>query len=241
MPVVLCSGGIDSIVLGKLAEAHPECYGKSDERTLALYCDIGAATADAAFEIVKYHFKWAKRVKIPLPVKLRKRLSTHQKYYKPLWKRQMDYDFSNQDNPYLSADYGYVPCRSLLFLSMGVLYASTYHLSSVLAGWQFDAKDWAAYDANGYLSDIDSDFLNAYLAVLKRGGYDTAQHPVTVRAPFLETRTSKREIVAVGRSMGLDMRKTYSCEYFPPCYECPQCMRAQDALKKVHYKLGGKA
>ena len=112
----------------------------------------------------------------------------------------------------------YVPNRNMILLSLAAAYAESQGMSHVFFGAQ-------QQDAYGYW-DCTAAFVEGLNAVLAQN------HgvPVRIMAPFVHR--SKREIVAIGRSLGVDYAHTWSCYRGgeTPCGTCPTCVERERAL-----------
>lgn len=115
----------------------------------------------------------------------------------------------------------YVPHRNLVLLSLAAAYAEAHGLREVFYGAHVE-------DQYGYW-DCTPDFvsrLNAVLAVNRR-------KPVQIRAPFITLR--KAEILAMGRTLGVDYSRTWTCYrgQARPCGSCPTCVERRNAFRQL--------
>ena len=113
----------------------------------------------------------------------------------------------------------YVPARNTIFLSFCLAWAEVLGASDIFIG--VNALDYSGYP----------DCRPAYVAAFQtmanlatRGGVEGTT-PIRIRTPLLEL--TKREIVALGLSMGVDYSRTLSC-YDPSadgiaCGHCDAC------------------
>jgi 7-cyano-7-deazaguanine synthase len=113
----------------------------------------------------------------------------------------------------------YVPARNLVFLAMAAAAAEARGIGEVWIG--INAVDYSGYP------DCRPEFVAAFQETLARGTRPgTEGRPVRVVAPLQDR--SKREIVLLGRDLGLDFSLTWSC-YDPgpdgrPCGRCDACV-----------------
>jgi 7-cyano-7-deazaguanine synthase len=111
-----------------------------------------------------------------------------------------------------------VPGRNMIFISYGVALAAALGGGDVLIGCNAD-------DAAGF-PDCGLDFLAAARSAAQHGS------GVRLRAPLVKM--TKPQIVAMGRNLGVDFSRTWSC-YRPvsntPCGQCDACSLRAGALE----------
>ncbi len=112
----------------------------------------------------------------------------------------------------------YVPNRNMMFLTLAAAYAEAQGIADVFYGAQ-------AQDEYGYwdCTQTFAERINAVLALNRR-------RPVTVHAPF--STMTKRDVVRIGRTLGVDYDRTWSCYRGEnqPCGACPSCVERERAL-----------
>jgi 7-cyano-7-deazaguanine synthase len=118
----------------------------------------------------------------------------------------------------------YVPARNTIFLSFALAWAEVLGASDIFIG--VNALDYSGYP------DCRPEFIHAFehLARLatKAGTEDGAQ--IRVRTPLISL--TKREIVELGRRLGVDYAETTSCYDPSPAGEaCGRCDACQLRLK----------
>lgn len=108
-----------------------------------------------------------------------------------------------------------VPGRNLLFTSFAVSIAASNNIDEVYIGVQIG-------DHEGYPDCRESFWSAVHSSTIL--GYNVA-----IRTPFLKK--TKRQIVEIGKELGVDYRKTYSCYYnnIKPCGKCPSCRVRNEA------------
>jgi 7-cyano-7-deazaguanine synthase len=114
-----------------------------------------------------------------------------------------------------------VPGRNLLFVAYGIALAASLGGADVLIGCNAD-------DAAGF-PDCRLPTIGGLATAAREGaGCD-------VRAPF--AKMTKAQIVAMGRNLGVDYAKTWSC-YRPsgwqPCGQCDACSMRATAEREAH-------
>jgi 7-cyano-7-deazaguanine synthase len=114
----------------------------------------------------------------------------------------------------------YVPARNTIFLSFALAWAEVLGASDIFIG--VNALDYSGYP------DCRPEFVAAFETMANlatRAGVEGATH-VRVRAPLLAL--GKKEIVQLGRSLGVDYSLTTSCYDPAPdgaaCGRCDACM-----------------
>ena len=113
----------------------------------------------------------------------------------------------------------YVPARNTIFLSFALAWAEVLGASDIFIG--VNAVDYSGYP------DCRPEYVAAYERMANlatRGGVD-GTNPIRIRTPLLDL--TKREIVELGRSLGVDYSITLSC-YDPSstgeaCGHCDAC------------------
>ncbi len=114
----------------------------------------------------------------------------------------------------------YVPNRNMILLSLAAAYAEGRGIANVFYGAQ-------AQDRYGYW-DCVPEFLermNAVLALNRR-------HALRLHAPFMAM--GKAEIIGIGRSLGVDYSRTWTCYRGgeKACGQCPSCVERLAAFRK---------
>ena len=114
----------------------------------------------------------------------------------------------------------YVPARNTIFLSFCLAWAEVLGASDIFIG--VNALDYSGYP------DCRPEFIAAFerMANLATRGGVEGTIPIRIRTPLLDL--TKRQIVELGRSLGVDYSMTLSC-YDPTdageaCGHCDACM-----------------
>jgi 7-cyano-7-deazaguanine synthase len=117
----------------------------------------------------------------------------------------------------------YVPARNTIFLSLALAWAETLGARDIFLG--ANALDYSGYP------DCRPEYLEAYARMADlatRAGVEGAR--LTIHAPLL--RLTKREIVALGLSLGLDYGLTSTCyDPAPDGAACGRCEACRLRLK----------
>lgn len=110
----------------------------------------------------------------------------------------------------------YVPARNTIFLSFATSFAEAIGASTIYIG--ANAVDYSGYP------DCRPSFIKAFQKVIKAG---TKNNKIKVAAPLL--RLTKKEIVKLGRKLGVPLEKTWSCYKGGkrPCGVCDSCKLRQ--------------
>lgn len=114
----------------------------------------------------------------------------------------------------------YVPARNTIFLSFALAWAEVLGASDIFIG--VNALDYSGYP------DCRPEFIAAFQEMARlatRAGVEGGAAPVTIRTPLIEL--SKKEIIELGLSLGVDYSMTTSC-YDPTddgeaCGHCDAC------------------
>jgi 7-cyano-7-deazaguanine synthase len=117
----------------------------------------------------------------------------------------------------------YVPARNTIFLSYALAWAEVLRAADIFIGVNI-------LDSSGY-PDCRPEFIAAFerMANLATRAGVEATNPIRIRAPLIGM--TKRDIVVLGRSLGVDYAMTTSC-YDPrpdgaPCGRCDACQLRQ--------------
>ena len=119
----------------------------------------------------------------------------------------------------------YVPARNTIFLSFALAWAEVLGASDIFIG--VNALDYSGYP------DCRPEFIAAFQEmerIATRAGVEGGESPVMIRTPLIEM--SKREIIELGLSLGVDYSMTTSCYDPSPTGEgCGECDACQLRLK----------
>lgn len=113
----------------------------------------------------------------------------------------------------------YVPARNTIFLSFCLAFAEVLGASDIFIG--VNALDYSGYP------DCRSEYVNAFeaMANLATRGAVEGTTPIRIQTPLLDL--TKRQIVELGRSLGVDYAQTLSCYDPSPdgvaCGHCDAC------------------
>lgn len=117
---------------------------------------------------------------------------------------------------------GWINCRNLFILSMAAAYASS-HGCDLATGHEWSGS---SEDEGPTIPDNRSAFLEALDEALSH----SLHVPVTWHTPYLAEQMTKTRIVQQARHLGVNLRDTISCDYYPACGKCGKCQRVE-ALK----------
>ena len=113
----------------------------------------------------------------------------------------------------------YVPARNTIFLSFCLAFAEVLGASDIFIG--VNALDYSGYP------DCRSEYVNAFeaMANLATRGAVEGTTPIRIQTPLLDL--TKRQIVELGLSLGVDYSQTLSCYDASPegvaCGHCDAC------------------
>jgi 7-cyano-7-deazaguanine synthase len=107
----------------------------------------------------------------------------------------------------------YVPARNTIFLSYALAFAEVTNASTIFIGANYQ-------DSSGY-----PDCRPAYIDAFSRVASLATRTPIAIRAPLIDL--TKREIISLGLSLGVDYSLTTSCYDPDPtgaaCGHCDAC------------------
>lgn len=219
--LILSSGGVDSVVLQYLIPAD------------VLHFDYGQLSAQKTVPYLQYHCaQLGKQLFVESPGVfpfLAAAQPSHQLGYKPFLPLTLQ-DYSNEFGVELRATQnGWLEGRGILFLLQACIFASARGYERVLVAFQSERytdtpvregdTGWGAVDA---INSITESFFRKRVFV----------HP-----EFLARKLTKSGIVNLGISAGTDFSRTYSCEFYPRCGECSQCLTTAKGFAAHNLKV----
>lgn len=201
--VIILSGGMDSVTL---------LYDQKDDIALAVTFDYGSNHNKREAELAAYHCKQLGIEHIIIP------LSFIHDYFKSSLIEGADAvpEGHYQDENMKST---VVPFRNGIMLSIACGLAESRGLTKVLIANH--AGDHAIYP------DCRATFIDAMNQAM---AYGTYEH-INIFAPY--TSFSKTDIAKVGKVLGIDYSKTYSCYKGGEkhCGKCGTCVERKEALR----------
>ncbi|MBR5028299.1 MAG: 7-cyano-7-deazaguanine synthase QueC [Bacteroidales bacterium] len=203
--LIIVSGGMDSITL---------LYDKRDDIALAVTYDYGSNHNRQELEYALYHCRTLGIEQLVIP------LDFFSRYFKSSLLRGPDAipECAYTDESMKST---VVPFRNGIMLAIACGLAETRGLHKVLIANH--SGDHAIYP------DCREEFINAMSHAMSSGTYEN----ITVSAPY--TNISKSDIAKIGKSLGIDYSKTYSCYKggIKHCGRCATCIERKEALKQA--------
>ncbi|MBO4740530.1 MAG: 7-cyano-7-deazaguanine synthase QueC [Bacteroidales bacterium] len=206
--LIIVSGGMDSITL---------LYDKRDDIALAVTYDYGSNHNRQELEYALYHCRTLGIEQLVIP------LDFFSRYFKSSLLEGADAipECAYTDESMKST---VVPFRNGIMLSIACGIAETRGLHKVLIANH--SGDHAIYP------DCREEFINAMSHAMSSGTYEN----ITVSAPY--TNISKSDIAKIGKSLGIDYTKTYSCYKggIKHCGRCATCIERKEALRLAGIK-----
>lgn len=201
--VIILSGGMDSVTL---------LYEQKDDIALAVTFDYGSNHNKREAELAAYHCKQLGIEHIIIP------LDFMGKYFKSSLLEGADaipeghYQADNMKSTV-------VPFRNGIMLSIACGLAESRGLTKVLIANH--AGDHAIYP------DCRATFISAMNDAMANGTYEH----INIYAPY--TSLSKTDIAKIGKTLGIDYSKTYSCYKGGKkhCGKCGTCVERKEALR----------
>lgn len=201
--VIILSGGMDSVTL---------LYDQKDYIALAVTFDYGSNHNKREAELAAYHCKQLGIEHIIIP------LSFIHDYFKSSLLEGADaipeghYQADNMKSTV-------VPFRNGIMLSIACGLAESRGLTKVLIANH--AGDHAIYP------DCRATFISAMNNAMANGTYEH----INIYAPY--TSLSKTDIAKIGKTLGIDYSKTYSCYKGGEkhCGKCGTCVERKEALR----------
>lgn len=223
-PVILYSGGIDSLVLTTDIIRNPFRYGydNSPSPVLVHFTALDSVHSYCTTLVRKKQLPYLRSIQYPefAPVELKvidadplifTEAPTEPQPEIVLW-------------DYRSAAQGMTPARNLIFLSIAFNYAASIQSDHVYAAFQMGRDRWARLENDSAMETSDDNplFIKAFNALAEVGGILPTQRLI---APFIDARMSKAGIILLGLSHSVPFDKTYSCVWSAPtpCGACAAC------------------
>lgn len=225
--IVLCSGGIDSVVTGHYVKKKLK-YGKIS----ILFFDYGQRNLLAERKCAKKCAKDLNADFNEIGIKYLGEISTSLLNSNMKHKSVTLEDLKDSKN---ESEKWYVPCRNMVFLSNAFAYAE--------ASWKLNKKKtdiFVGFKSEGKESypDTTIDFVDS----LNRLSRIAIVGSVKVKAPLI--RKDKEDILNLGKKIGVDFSNTFSCytNSETHCGDCLACRLRQEGFywanisDPTHYK-----
>lgn len=201
--LIILSGGMDSVTL---------LYDKKDEIAVAVTFDYGSNHNKREEEFAKYHCNELGIEHIIIPLTF-----IHDYFKSSLLEGASAIPDGHYEDETMKSTV--VPFRNGIMLSVACGLAESRELENVLIANHFG--DHAIYP------DCRKGFIDAMSEAMKCGTYKG----ITIDAPY--TTITKTDIAKIGKSLGIDYSKTYSCYKGGEkhCGKCGTCVERKEALR----------
>lgn len=201
--LIILSGGMDSVTL---------LYDKKDEIAVAVTFDYGSNHNKREEEFAKYHCNELGIEHIIIPLTF-----IHDYFKSSLLEGASAIPDGHYEDETMKSTV--VPFRNGIMLSVACGLAESRELEKVLIANHFG--DHAIYP------DCRKGFMDAMSEAMKCGTYKG----ITIDAPY--TTITKTDIAKIGKSLGIDYSKTYSCYKGGEkhCGKCGTCVERKEALR----------
>lgn len=201
--LIILSGGMDSVTL---------LYDKKDEIAVAVTFDYGSNHNKREEEFAKYHCNELGIEHIIIPLTF-----IHDYFKSSLLEGASAIPDGHYEDETMKSTV--VPFRNGIMLSVACGLAESRELEKVLIANHFG--DHAIYP------DCRKGFIDAMSEAMKCGTYKG----ITIDAPY--TTITKTDIAKIGKSLGIDYSKTYSCYKGGEkhCGKCGTCVERKEALR----------
>lgn len=201
--LIILSGGMDSVTL---------LYDKKDEIAVAVTFDYGSNHNKREEEFAKYHCNELGIEHIIIPLTF-----IHDYFKSSLLEGASAIPDGHYEDETMKSTV--VPFRNGIMLSVACGLAESRELEKVLIANHFG--DHAIYP------DCRKGFIDAMSEAMKCGTYKG----ITIDAPY--TTITKTDIAKIGKSLGIDYSKTYSCYKGGEkhCGKCGTCVERKEALQ----------
>ena len=201
--MIILSGGMDSVTL---------LYDKQEEIALAVTFDYGSNHNKREEEFAKYHCEKLGIEHITIPLTF-----IHDYFKSSLLEGASAIPNGHYEDETMKSTV--VPFRNGIMLSVACGLAESRELEKVLIANHFG--DHAIYP------DCRKGFIDAMSEAMRNGTYKG----ITIDAPY--TTITKTDIAKIGKSLGIDYSKTYSCYKGGEkhCGKCGTCVERKEALR----------
>lgn len=201
--LIILSGGMDSVTL---------LYDKKDEIAVAVTFDYGSNHNKREEEFAKYHCNELGIEHIIIPLTF-----IHDYFKSSLLEGASAIPDGHYEDETMKSTV--VPFRNGIMLSVACGLAESRELEKVLIANHFG--DHAIYP------DCRKGFIDAMSEAMKCGTYKG----ITIDAPY--TTITKTDIAKIGKTLGIDYSKTYSCYKGGEkhCGKCGTCVERKEALR----------
>lgn len=201
--LIILSGGMDSVTL---------LYDRKDEIAMAVTFDYGSNHNKREEEFAKYHCEKLGIEHIIIPLTF-----IHDYFKSSLLEGASAIPDGHYEDETMKSTV--VPFRNGIMLSVACGIAESRELEKVLIANHFG--DHAIYP------DCRKGFIDAISEAMRNGTYKG----ITIDAPY--TTITKTDIAKIGKSLGIDYSKTYSCYKGGEkhCGKCGTCVERKEALR----------
>lgn len=201
--MIILSGGMDSVTL---------LYDYEEEIALAVTFDYGSNHNKREEEFAKYHCEKLGIEHITIPLTF-----IHDYFKSSLLEGASAIPDGHYEDETMKSTV--VPFRNGIMLSVACGIAESRELEKVLIANHFG--DHAIYP------DCRKGFIDAMSEAMRNGTYKG----ITIDAPY--TNITKTDIAKIGKSLGIDYSKTYSCYKGGEkhCGKCGTCVERKEALR----------
>lgn len=201
--LIILSGGMDSVTL---------LYDKKDEIAVAVTFDYGSNHNKREEEFAKYHCEKLGIEHIIIPLTF-----IHDYFKSSLLEGASAIPDGHYEDETMKSTV--VPFRNGIMLSVACGIAESRELEKVLIANHFG--DHAIYP------DCRKGFIDAMSEAMRNGTYKG----ITIDAPY--TNITKTDIAKIGKYLGIDYSKTYSCYKGGEkhCGKCGTCVERKEALR----------
>lgn len=201
--LIILSGGMDSVTL---------LYDRKEEIAVAVTFDYGSNHNKREEEFAKYHCEKLGIEHIIIPLTF-----IHDYFKSSLLEGASAIPDGHYEDETMKSTV--VPFRNGIMLSVACGIAESRELEKVLIANHFG--DHAIYP------DCRKGFIDAMSEAMRNGTYKG----ITIDAPY--TNITKTDIAKIGKSLGIDYSKTYSCYKGGEkhCGKCGTCVERKEALR----------
>jgi 7-cyano-7-deazaguanine synthase in queuosine biosynthesis len=125
--------------------------------------------------------------------------------------------------------------QQAVYLGLAFNHAGSLESDYVFAAFQYNKSrwDWRKANPGQDASDDGPDFVKAWNKLSDVGVFVPSQQLVT---PFLDSKYTKKDIMELGRDLGMPMELTHSCVMsVPACGKCYACKRHAEGVRELGF------
>jgi 7-cyano-7-deazaguanine synthase len=214
---IMVTGGIDSTTL---------MYMFKNKNPTLITVDYGQIVFDKQVEMIIHHSKKL-GLNDPITIKInyfdwQKKPGLFTENFKPNEENPLaDYDKLRYENFFIEG-------RNMIMIAYALSYCSAMKIDELLTGYLYSEEEWAKRRSYKLMTGDNSPQFVDMMNLLTNVGLS---YQTRIRAPYYESKWSKKDVIDYGKSQGINYSKTYSCYFTPECGICDNCLLRKQFLE----------